>query len=62
MLHATPSTRLAWRAETAWSPHSRFLGTDLTLWASRLARRIGYRPYFSGIGINADAELLIQRR
>lgn len=41
-----------------------FLGTDLYLtelhgWLSR----IGYRPYFSGIGINADCpNLLIQRR
>jgi len=40
-----------------------FLGTDLYLtelhgWLSR----IGYRPYFSGIGINADCpNLLIQR-
>jgi triacylglycerol lipase len=41
-----------------------FLGTDLYLteihnWLAR----IGYRPYFSGIGINADCpNLLIQRR
>ncbi len=41
-----------------------FLGTDLYLnelhaWLGR----IGYRPYFSGIGINADCpNLLIQRR
>jgi len=41
-----------------------FLGTDLYLtelfaWL----RRIGYRPYFSGIGINAECpNLLIQRR
>ena len=40
-----------------------FLGTDLYLtelhgWLGR----IGYRPYFSGIGINADCpNLLIQR-
>lgn len=41
-----------------------FLGTDLYLTEihSWLAR-IGYRPYFSGIGINADCpNLLIQRR
>jgi len=41
-----------------------FLGTDLYLtelhaWLDR----IGYRPYFSGIGINADCpNLLVQRR
>jgi triacylglycerol lipase len=41
-----------------------FLGTDLFLtelfaWL----RRIGYRPYFSGIGLNAECpNLLIQRR
>ncbi len=41
-----------------------FLGTDLYLtelfaWL----RRIGYRPYFSGIGVNAECpNLLIQRR
>jgi pimeloyl-ACP methyl ester carboxylesterase len=41
-----------------------FLGTDLYLsemfaWLSR----IGYRPYFSGIGLNAECpNLLIQRR
>src|SRR5690348_16716374 len=41
-----------------------FLGTDLYLmelhgWLAR----IGYRPYYSGIGINADCpNLLIQRR
>lgn len=41
-----------------------FLGTDLYLtefhaWLSR----IGYRPYFSGIGVNAECpNLLIQRR
>ena len=41
-----------------------FLGTDLYLtelhgWLGR----IGYRPYFSGIGINADCpNLLVQRR
>lgn len=41
-----------------------FLGTDLYL--SELhawLKRIGYRPYFSGIGINAECpNLLIQRR
>lgn len=41
-----------------------FLGTDLYLtelhaWLAR----IGYRPYFSGIGINAECpNILIQRR
>jgi len=41
-----------------------FLGTDLYLNELRgWLARIGYRPYFSGIGINADCpNLLIQRR
>lgn len=40
-----------------------FLGTDLYLTEIHSwLRRIGYRPYFSGIGINADCpNLLIQR-
>lgn len=41
-----------------------FLGTDLYLHELHAwLERIGYRPYFSGIGINADCpNLLIQRR
>jgi pimeloyl-ACP methyl ester carboxylesterase len=41
-----------------------FLGTDLYLMELHgWLERIGYRPYFSGIGINADCpNLLIQRR
>jgi triacylglycerol lipase len=41
-----------------------FLGTDLYLNELRgWLARIGYRPYFSGIGLNADCpNLLIQRR
>jgi pimeloyl-ACP methyl ester carboxylesterase len=41
-----------------------FLGTDLYLTELHAwLQRIGYRPYFSGIGINADCpNLLIQRR
>jgi triacylglycerol lipase len=41
-----------------------FLGTDLYLMELHSwLRRIGYRPYFSGIGINAECpNLLIQRR
>ncbi len=41
-----------------------FLGTDLYLMEMHAwLRRIGYKPYFSGIGINADCpNLLIQRR
>lgn len=41
-----------------------FLGTDLYLMDLHAwLRRIGYRPYFSGIGLNADCpNLLIQRR
>lgn len=41
-----------------------FLGTDLYLTEMHAwLRRIGYRPYFSGIGINAECpNLLIQRR
>jgi triacylglycerol lipase len=41
-----------------------FLGTDLYLMEMHAwLRRIGYRPYFSGIGINAECpNLLIQRR
>ena len=41
-----------------------FLGTDLYLTELHAwLRRIGYRPYFSGIGINAECpNLLIQRR
>jgi pimeloyl-ACP methyl ester carboxylesterase len=41
-----------------------FLGTDLYLTEFHAwLRRIGYRPYFSGIGINAECpNLLIQRR
>jgi triacylglycerol lipase len=41
-----------------------FLGTDLYLTELHgWLRRIGYRPYFSGIGINAECpNLLIQRR
>jgi pimeloyl-ACP methyl ester carboxylesterase len=41
-----------------------FLGTDLYLMELHAwLGRIGYRPYFSGIGINADCpNLLIQRR
>lgn len=41
-----------------------FLGTDLYLMEMHAwLRRIGYRPYFSGIGLNADCpNLLIQRR
>ena len=41
-----------------------FLGTDIYLTELHAwLRRIGYRPYFSGIGINADCpNLLIQRR
>ena len=40
-----------------------FLGTDLYLMELHAwLRRIGYRPYFSGIGINAECpNLLIQR-
>jgi hypothetical protein len=41
-----------------------FLGTDLYLTELHSwLQRIGYRPYFSGIGINAECpNLLIQRR
>lgn len=41
-----------------------FLGTDLYLTEMHAwLRRIGYRPYFSGIGVNAECpNLLIQRR
>lgn len=41
-----------------------FLGTDVYLAELHAwLRRIGYRPYFSGIGINAECpNLLIQRR
>jgi triacylglycerol lipase len=41
-----------------------FLGTDLYLTELHAwLRRIGYRPYFSGIGVNAECpNLLIQRR
>jgi pimeloyl-ACP methyl ester carboxylesterase len=41
-----------------------FLGTDVYLMElNAWLRRIGYRPYFSGIGINAECpNLLIQRR
>ena len=41
-----------------------FLGTDLYLTELHAwLRRIGYRPYFSGIGLNAECpNLLIQRR
>ncbi len=41
-----------------------FLGTDLYLMELHAwLERIGYRPYFSGIGINAECpNLLIQRR
>ena len=41
-----------------------FLGTDLYLMEFHAwLRRIGYRPYFSGIGVNAECpNLLIQRR
>ncbi|MFZ0806152.1 MAG: hypothetical protein WAN03_08210 [Candidatus Sulfotelmatobacter sp.] len=41
-----------------------FLGTDLYLAELHAwLRRIGYRPYFSGIGLNAECpNLLIQRR
>ena len=41
-----------------------FLGTDLYLMElNAWLRRIGYRPYFSGIGINAECpNLLIQSR
>jgi len=41
-----------------------FLGTDVYLTELHAwLRRIGYRPYFSGIGINAECpNLLIQRR
>ena len=41
-----------------------FLGTDVYLTELHAwLRRIGYQPYFSGIGINADCpNLLIQRR
>jgi pimeloyl-ACP methyl ester carboxylesterase len=41
-----------------------FLGTDLYLMEMHAwLRRIGYRAYFSGIGLNADCpNLLIQRR
>lgn len=41
-----------------------FLGTDLYLTEFHAwLQRIGYRPYFSGIGINAECpNLLIQRR
>ena len=41
-----------------------FLGTDLYLTELHAwLQRIGYRPYFSGIGINAECpNLLIQRR
>jgi len=41
-----------------------FLGTDLYLMElNAWLRRIGYRPYFSGIGLNAECpNLLIQRR
>jgi triacylglycerol lipase len=41
-----------------------FLGTDLYLMELHAwLRRIGYRPYFSGIGVNAECpNLLIQRR
>ncbi len=41
-----------------------FLGTDLYLAEFHAwLRRIGYRPYFSGIGVNAECpNLLIQRR
>ena len=40
-----------------------FLGTDLYLMELHgWLRRIGYQPYFSGIGVNADCpNLLIQR-
>jgi pimeloyl-ACP methyl ester carboxylesterase len=41
-----------------------FLGTDFFLMElNAWLRRIGYRPYFSGIGLNAECpNLLIQRR
>ena len=41
-----------------------FLGTDLYLMELHAwLKRIGYRPYFSGIGVNAECpNLLIQRR
>jgi pimeloyl-ACP methyl ester carboxylesterase len=41
-----------------------FLGTDMYLVElNAWLRRVGYRPYFSGIGINAECpNLLIQRR
>src|SRR5271157_5960451 len=41
-----------------------FLGTDLYLMELHAwLRRIGYRPYFSGIGLNAECpNLLIQHR
>ncbi|HVO80751.1 MAG TPA: alpha/beta fold hydrolase [Terriglobales bacterium] len=41
-----------------------FLGTDIYLMELHAwLRRIGYRPYFSGIGLNAECpNLLIQRR
>lgn len=41
-----------------------FLGSDMYLMElNAWLRRIGYRPYFSGIGINAECpNLLIQRR
>ena len=41
-----------------------FLGTDVYLMElNAWLRRIGYRPYFSGIGVNAECpNLLIQRR
>ena len=40
-----------------------FLGTDLYLMElNAWLRRIGYRPYFSGIGVNAECpNLLIQQ-
>ncbi len=40
-----------------------FLGTDLYLTELHCwLERIGYRPYFSGLGINADCpNLLVQR-
>lgn len=67
LLHATPvyyGVGVPHGDESAVVVIPGFLGTDLYLmelhgWLAR----IGYRPYYSGIGLNADCpNLLIQRR
>lgn len=67
LLHATP-TYYGWGVPRGDSSGvvviPGFLGTDIYLMELHAwLQRIGYRPYFSGIGLNAECpNLLIQRR